>query len=131
MNYSIGADNRHFAQLGCGPAFLKIAISLNLSAYGLTNRGDPIINDAVIKYGAGVEKQLRDAGYRVELDSRNETIGKKIREAEMQKIPYLLIIGNKEAEARTVAVRARGKGDIGQMTLDAFSAILTKETTNH
>ena len=89
------------------------------------------INDAVIKYGAGVEKQLRDAGYRVELDSRNETIGKKIREAEMQKIPYLLIIGNKEAEARTVAVRARGKGDIGQMTLDAFSAILTKETTNH
>ena len=50
------------------------------------------------------------------MDNRNEKIGFKIREAQMQKIPYMLVIGDKEAEAGTVAVRQRGKGDIGTMT---------------
>ncbi len=87
------------------------------------------INDAAAGYGANIEKQLRNAGYRTELDSRNETIGKKIREAELQKIPYLLVIGQKEVSEKKVAVRARGKGDLGTMTLGEFSALLAKETT--
>ena len=57
---------------------------------------------------------------RVTVDSRNESIGKKIREAEIQKIPFLLVIGEREATAHTIAVRARGKGDLGSMNITAF-----------
>ena len=59
---------------------------------------------------------------RVETDSRNEKIGYKIREAQLQKIPYMLIIGDKEAESGTVSVRMRGEGDIGAMAVDDFLA---------
>lgn len=78
------------------------------------------INDKVFEYSENVLKKLKASGIRAEIDLRNETIGKKIREAEMQKIPYLLIIGEKEAAAKKVAVRERGKGDLGQKTLEEF-----------
>ena len=61
------------------------------------------------------------------MKDENETIGKKIREGEMQKIPYLLIVGDKEIKAKTVAVRQRGKGDLGQMATDKFIDIIKKE----
>lgn len=91
------------------------------------------INDAVREYAEKITKELKSYkgnkgdGLRVMLDDRNETIGKKIRENEMQKIPYLLIIGAKEAEAKTVAVRERGKGDVGVMTLAKFFAKIQKQ----
>ena len=66
-------------------------------------------------------------GVGVEVDARNYKIGLKIREAQMQKIPYMLVIGDKEAEEKTVAVRARGKGDLGAMSMDDFEAMLLKE----
>ncbi len=78
------------------------------------------ITNEVQDYAAEIYKALKKEGLRIDLDFRNETIGKKIREAEMQKIPYLLIIGKKEADAKTVAVRERSKGDLGQMKLEAF-----------
>lgn len=78
------------------------------------------INDGVKKYCLGVADELRKLELRIFVDDRNETIGKKIREAELQKIPYLLVIGRQESENKTVAVRQRGKGDLGQMPLDKF-----------
>jgi len=71
-------------------------------------------------YAKKVEKELKDAGIRVEVKNENETLGKKIRGAEMQKIPYLLIVGDKEISANAVAVRERGKGDLGQMPINNF-----------
>ncbi|NLG92975.1 MAG: threonine--tRNA ligase [Clostridiales bacterium] len=69
-----------------------------------------------------VVKKLQAAGFRVTCDTRNEKIGYKIREAQLQKIPYMLIIGDKEAQENTVSVRSRKDGDIGSMPIDAFLA---------
>ena len=86
------------------------------------------ITDRLRAYYIEIEKILRREGLRVTLDDRNETIGKKIREAEMQKIPYLLIIGPREAEAKNVSVRERGRGDQGQLKLEEFLARLKKDS---
>ena len=80
------------------------------------------ISDAAKKYAGEVNAELKAHDIRSWLDERNETIGKKIREAEMQKIPYILVIGEKEAAAKAVAVRERGRGDRGQVKLDRFIA---------
>lgn len=74
-----------------------------------------------------IAKSLREAALRVEVGDRNDTINKKIRDAELQKIPYLLIVGDKETESDKVAVRTRGKGDIGQMNLDDFIKQIKEE----
>src|SRR5213075_2353424 len=66
-------------------------------------------------YAAKVAAQLGDAGIRTEVDDRTETIGKKIRAAEIQKIPYMLVVGDNEAEAGAVAVRRHREGDLGSM----------------
>jgi threonyl-tRNA synthetase len=71
--------------------------------------------------------RLSAAGFRAEFDERNEKLQAKIRDAQMQKIPYMLIIGGKEAEAGTVAVRHRAKGDLGPQPLDTFVATLRSE----
>ena len=85
------------------------------------------ITDRAHEYAKKVYDELFAKGYRVELDARSEKIGYKIREAQVKKIPYMLVIGDKEAEAGTVAVRKRGEGDIGAMALDAFVAQLDAE----
>jgi threonyl-tRNA synthetase len=73
-------------------------------------------------YGKTVMEQLKAAGLRVELDSPNEKMNSKIRDLTMQKIPYLLVFGDKEQEAGAVSVRVRGKGDQGSMPLADFIA---------
>jgi len=78
------------------------------------------ITDRQHGYAADVVAKLRAAGLRVEQDQRNEKIGYKIREAEMQKIPYIVVVGDKEMEAGAVAVRRRGQKDLGAMPMDAF-----------
>ncbi len=79
------------------------------------------------EYAKKIEKELKENNIRVELRNENETLGKKIRSAEMQKIPYLLIVGDKEIEANAVAVRERGKGDLGQLPIDKFLAKIKEE----
>jgi len=79
------------------------------------------------KYADDVNKQLSGLGLQSRLKDENETIGKKIREGEMQKIPYILIIGDKEISAETIRVRKRGKGDIGAMKLSEFTEKIKKE----
>ena len=85
------------------------------------------ITDKQQAYAKEVNDKLFELGYRTQLDDRNEKIGKKIREAQVQKVPFMLIIGEKEAESGTVAVRQRHGGDLGAMTLDDFIARMQKD----
>ena len=85
------------------------------------------IADAHNDYANEVKSKLEDVGIRVEVDERNEKIGYKIREAQLQKIPYMLVLGDKEKEAGTVGVRSRKDGDIGAMDLDDFIAKVVEE----
>jgi len=85
------------------------------------------ISDKQIEYAEKVKTELQSKGIRVELDSRQEKIGYKIREAQLQKTPYMLILGEKEVEANAVGVRKRKVGDIGQMKLEEFIAKIQNE----
>jgi threonyl-tRNA synthetase len=78
------------------------------------------IADRHLEYAAGVQNQLKEAGLRVTLDDRQEKIGYKIREAQLQKVPYMLVVGDREAAERTVSVRERSGGDKGSSSIDAF-----------
>jgi len=85
------------------------------------------ITDAQAEYARSVAKTLQNQGLRVELDLRNEKITYKIREHSMQKLPYLLVVGDKEVAAGAVAVRARGGQDLGVMSLEAFTQKLQSD----
>ena len=110
----IGVITEHFA--GAFPTWLA-PVQVKLMA--MTDRTHDAVNDLADKLNA--------AGIRVETDLRNEKIGFKIREAQMQKIPYMLIIGDKEVENGVIAVRSRKAGDLGTMTLDAFIERINEE----
>ncbi len=79
------------------------------------------IADQQNQYAQKVLDSLKESHLRAELDDRSESLGAKIRDAETQKVPYLIILGDKEVKAHQLAVRARGKGDLGQMTIDRFT----------
>ena len=83
------------------------------------------VTDRAADYCAEQAKKLEDMGFRVEVDYRNEKIGRKIRDNELKRIPYLLIVGEKEEAEGLVSVRAQGEGDKGQMTLEAFRDYMT------
>ena len=85
------------------------------------------ITDRANEYAEEVKAKLAAAGVRVETDLRNEKIGYKIREAQMQKLPYMLVVGDKEREAGPVAVRTRGGVDLGAMPVDEFIAKITEQ----
>ena len=74
--------------------------------------------DRHLDYARQVRDQLADAGLRVEVDERVEKIGYKIREAQLQKVPYMLVVGDREAEAGHVAVRARTGGEVGSFAVE-------------
>ena len=82
------------------------------------------ITDRAAEYAQQVAGKLTAAGYRVEVDDRNEKIGKKIREATLEKIPYMLVVGDRDMENNTVSVRLRSGEDLGAMSLDDFTAQL-------
>jgi threonyl-tRNA synthetase len=73
-------------------------------------------------YAEKVQQELRSAGFRVELDTRNEKMNAKIRDFTLQKVPYVLVMGDKESESNAVSVRTRGKGDQGSIPLEKFIA---------
>ena len=85
------------------------------------------ISDKFNKYANKAAERLRLAGLRIEINERNESVGKKIREAEMQKVPYILVVGEKEQKAKSVAVRQRGVGDLGMVKIESLAKQLTKE----
>ena len=110
----IGIITEHFA--GAFPVWLS---PVQVKVMPITDRTSDYANDVAAKLSA--------AGVRVETDLRNEKIGYKIREAQMQKTPYMLVIGDREAESGAVAVRTRGGEDLGAMPLDAFIERITGE----
>ena len=85
------------------------------------------IADRHADYAASVLSQLSGAGFRAEVDSRNERMNQKIRTAQLQKVPYMLVVGDREAEAGAVAVRTRDAGDLGAMPLGEFVQLLAEE----
>jgi len=89
------------------------------------------ITDKQLEYARKVKEEFLDKGIRVELDERQEKLGYKIREAQMEKVPYILVIGDKEIEANAVGVRARKEGDIGQMQVEAFIEKIQEEVKNY
>ena len=88
------------------------------------------ITDRNIEYAQGLAAQLRELDFRVEVDVRSEKIGYKIREAQMEKVPYMLVLGDKEQETGTVAVRVRGQGDVGTMPFEAFQQLVKEAVTS-
>ncbi|MDD4084334.1 MAG: threonine--tRNA ligase [Acidaminococcaceae bacterium] len=88
------------------------------------------ITERHIGYAQKLAEKMFDLGIRVHLDDRNEKIGYKIREAQVQKIPYMLVVGDKEVEDGTVSVRRRSEGDLGAMPADDFAALLVKEVAD-
>lgn len=118
---SIGCYERTLAMLiekyaGAMPLWIS---SEQIRILAITNRSDEYINEIALK--------MRKNGLRVKTDLRNESIGYKIREARLEKVPYVLVVGDKEQEAGTVAVRRRGEGEIGTMTVDEFIQMTVKE----
>src|SRR5699024_7567122 len=81
------------------------------------------------KYAEKVLNVLKNDEIRAVVDHRNETIGRKIRDAEMNKIPYMLIVGEQEEKDGTVSVRKHGEGNIGTMPINNFAEIITREIT--
>ena len=88
------------------------------------------ISEKHVEYAEKVREVLEQKGIRVEVDSRAEKIGYKIREAQLKKVPYMLVVGDKEQEANAVGVRKRGEGDVGQMDLTEFANKIEEEVKN-
>jgi threonyl-tRNA synthetase len=94
------------------------------------------ITDRINEYAGSIASQLRAQGLRVESNLRSEKIGAKIRDAQLQKVPFMLVLGDREMEQSTVAVRERSQGDIGVMPLTAFiemarNLVETRALTNN
>ena len=86
------------------------------------------IADRHADYMAEIQKKLNEAGiWRVELDDRSEKLGYKLREAQLEKIPYMLVAGDKDIENGVISVRSRKNGDMGQMSVDEFIKLITEE----
>ena len=88
------------------------------------------ISDSQLEYAKKIEEKYRKAGIRIEVDDRNEKIGYKIREAQLRKIPYMLVVGDKEVEANTISVRSRKDGDLGAIDNDEFLSKMEEEIKN-
>ncbi len=121
----------HRAIVGSLERFIGILIEQHAGALPVWLAPEQVvvlnITDAQAEYALDVVKKLKNQGFRVTKDLRNEKITYKIREHSMQKLPYILVMGDKEMAAGTVAVRARGNIDLGVMTLEAFSQKLASD----
>lgn len=122
----------HRAIIGSPERFLMILIEHFAGAFPLWLSPVQVkilpISENQIDYAQKIEASLKEKGIRVELDAENESLGKKIRNAESEKIPYMVIIGQKEVESNKLSIRQRGELDLGQMTFDDFTAKIDKET---
>ncbi len=110
----IGVITEHFA--GAFPAWLA-PVQVKILP----------VTDRATDYAKELSASLDTRGFRVEVDGRNEKIGKKIREATLEKVPYMLVVGDRDMENRTVSVRTRAGEDLGAMSLEEFSALLREK----
>lgn len=121
----------HRTSLGCYERTLALLIEKYAGAFPTWLAPVQVrmlpLTDRTVKQAKEIQSKLQAYGLRVETDDRNEKIGLKIREAQMEKVPYMVIIGDKEVEQNVVAVRSRKDGDLGQMPLDTFISKITEE----
>jgi len=121
----------HRALLGSMERFFGVLIEHYAGAFPLWLSPEQIwvipISEKHVKYAKEMGKKLKEAGFRAEVRDENDTISKKIREGEIQKIPYLLVVGDKEMKRKSLAVRMRGKGDLGEMKLKKFIEKIKEE----
>ncbi len=121
----------HRTSIGCYERTLALLIEKYAGAFPLWLAPTQVkilpIGERQHAYANELFELLSAHGYRVELDDRNEKIGYKIREAQLDKVPYMLVLGDKEVEARTVGVRSRKDGDLGQLSLDELFNKLDEE----
>ena len=110
----IGVITEHFA--GAFPAWLA-PVQVKILP----------VTDRAAQYADQIAKQLDENGYRVEVDHRSEKIGKKIREAQLEKVPYMLVVGDRDMENQTVSLRLRSGEDQGAMSLAGFEAIIAED----
>ena len=124
----------HRTSIGCYERTLALLIEKYAGAFPMWLAPVQVkvlpITDDRLEYARKVAAALEQAGLRIELDDRNEKIGYKIREAQLQKVPYMLVIGEKEEHEGAVAVRSRAKGDLGAMPLDAFLSAARQEVAD-
>jgi threonyl-tRNA synthetase len=134
----IGPDNRshrpimiHRAPFGSMERFIGILIEHFAGAFPTWLAPEQVrvltVSDRFREYGEKVERMLKDKGFRVHGDYRPDKIGAKVREAQLEKIPYMLVVGDKEQSAGTVAVRSRSEKELGVMPADEFAARLERE----
>ena len=121
----------HRTSIGCYERTLALLIEKYAGAFPMWLAPTQVkllaVADRHLDYVYEIKKQLEAAGLRVEVDSRSEKIGYKIREAQLEKIPYMFIVGDKDIEAGTVSVRHRKEGDLGAMKLEEFLAMAKEE----
>jgi len=134
----IGADDQryrpvmiHRAPFGSMERFVAVLLEHTGGRFPLWLSPDQVsvlpISDKFNEYAEKVVRLLKDKGYRVNYDDRSEKIGKKIRESELQRVPYIVVLGEREAAEGAVSVRARGGVDMGSMSLEAFVKHLDNE----
>ena len=122
----------HRTSIGCYERTLALLIEKYAGAFPVWMAPVQVkilpIADRHLDYAYEIKKQLEEKGIRLEIDDRNEKIGYKIREARLQKVPYMLIIGDNEVETKTLSVRKRGEnGDLGSMSVADYIARITEE----
>jgi len=125
----------HFALMGSLERFLSVYIEHTAGAFPLWVSPVqiaiiPISAEKHLDYAKQIAKQFEIFDFRFNIYDQNDSLGKKIREAEMQKNPYLLVVGDKEIESNTVGVRERGKGDLGAMSIESFVEKIKEEIIN-
>jgi threonyl-tRNA synthetase len=134
-----GADNAehrpvmiHRALLGSMERFVGILIEHHGGRFPVwlapTQAAILPVADRHLDYARQVEARLSEGGVRVRIDDRSESVGKKVHDAEVAKLPYMLVVGDREREAGAVSVRTHGEGDLGQMTVEELADRITAET---
>jgi threonyl-tRNA synthetase len=134
----VGADNQkhrpvmiHRAPFGSMERFVAVLIEHTAGKFPLWLVPDQVvvlpISEKFNDYAYEVAKELTKQDVRVIIDDRNEKVGRKIRDNELKKIPYLLVIGEKEQENREISVRKQGEGDVGSMKITTFAELLNEE----
>src|SRR5690606_16664711 len=134
----IGSDNQphrpvmiHRAPFGSMERFISILIEHTAGKFPLWLTPDQFallpISDKWIDYCKNVQTELAKYDIRGFIDERAESIGRKIRDTELKRVPYMLIVGDKEAENQTVSVRRQGLGDLGSMSIEQFVTHFTEE----
>ena len=121
----------HRALMGSLERFFGILIEHHAGAFPFWMAPTQVfilpVTDHQVAYAEEVQQRLIEEGFRVEVDRRSEKLGFKIREAQMQKVPYMLVLGEKEVEAKSVSVRSRSEGDLGEKSVRDVIALLQKK----